>query len=347
MDLYKQIMKFDDILEDVIDEETEKENIDFLSTGVVTLNLLFSGKIDGGIPIGKISQMPAPPSLGKSFVALSLIKNAQKKGMYCIMVDTEKAFDFDWAKDVGIDTSQEKLLVLQNNRIENVQTKLLKIVDAIPKKERKKVFLVIDSFGNLVTNTTVENAQKGKDVRDMTVPQKKNIFARLLLGTDLTIFIANHTYKNTGGYGEDTSIPGGQVLYHNCECIVLASTKAKEKKTNEPDITGQLINCRTFKSRIGKEHSRLKFRIKTNGGLDIFYGLLDDALAHGCVEKSGTRYTRQHIKEDKKHFEKDIYNSDFWLPIFKETDFPQYLEKKYSFEGSELDISNFEISEEL
>ena len=32
----------------------EDEKVDFLSTNVIPLNLLFSGRVDGGIPIGRI-----------------------------------------------------------------------------------------------------------------------------------------------------------------------------------------------------------------------------------------------------------------------------------------------------
>ena len=346
MDFYKTIMKNKDVMDLVITEESEKEKIDFLSTGVLGLNLLFSGKADGGIPIGKISQMAAPPSLGKSFVALALIKNAQKKGMFVVMVDTESSFDFGWAKSVGIDVSKESLLVIQENMTESVQTALVNIVKDIPKDERRNIFYCIDSFGNLVTDKTLSDAEKGKDVKDMTITQKKNTLARLLLSTKATVFIVNHTYTNVGGWGDPMAIPGGQVLYHNCSSIVLAKSKAKEEDSDK-EITGQIITCTCFKSRHGKEKEQIKFRIKTNGGLDIFFGLKDHALTHGCVVKSGNMFLRPHIKDDKKVWEKNMYTAEFWLPVFKETDFMDYLNKKFSFDGREIDVANMEITEEL
>ena len=63
------------------------------NTLLLKLNLLFSGKVTGGIPIGKVSQMAAPSSLGKSFVGLSTVKNAQQKGLYTVIIDTESAFN--------------------------------------------------------------------------------------------------------------------------------------------------------------------------------------------------------------------------------------------------------------
>jgi len=350
MDIYKTLLKNKDIMDLVLTEEEEKENIDFLSTGVIGLNLLFSGKVNGGIPIGRITQMAAPPSLGKSFVGLTLVKNSQRKGMFPIFVDTERAFDFEWAKNVGIDVSDEKLMVIQENMIEPIQSALMKISKSLSLEQKKKTFIVIDSWGNLVTDKTLTDSEKGKDVKDMTVTQKKNILARLLLTTKSTVFVANHTYAAIGGFGDPLAIPGGQVLYHNCSGVIVARSKAKDEdksKDKEEQITGQLISCLCWKSRFGKEKSKFQFRIKNDGGLDIFYGIKDLALAHGCIVKEGNKYTRPCIKGDKKYWEREIYTSDFWLPIYKQTDFQKYLEERYSFEGKVLDVSVMEIQEEL
>jgi len=351
MSIYETLMKNKDVMDLVLTEEMEKENVDFLSTGVIGLNLLVSGKVDGGIPIGRITEMGAPPSLGKSFVALTLIKNAQKKkidknkGMFCIFVDTERAFDFEWAKKVGIDTSEDKLMVIQENMIEPVQSALMKISKSLTTEEKKNMFIVIDSWGNLVTDKTLTDSEKGKDVKDMTVTQKKNTLARLLLTTKSTVFVANHTYANIGGFGDPMAIPGGQVLYHNCSSVILARSKAKDKELDE--ITGQLISCICVKSRYGKEKSKFQFRIKHDGGLDIFYGLKDLAIDHGCIEKVGSKLTRPFVKKDKKYWEREIYTSEFWLPIYKDTDFMKYLEERFSFDGKVLDVSVMEIQEEL
>jgi recombination protein RecA len=345
MSIYKTLMKNKEITELILTEEMEKKNVDFLSTGVIGLNLLCCGRVDGGIPIGRITQMAAPPSLGKSFVALTLVKNAQKKGMFCIFIDTERSFDFDWAKNVGIDVSEDKLMVIQENMIELVQTALMRISKSLTKDQKRNLFVAIDSWGNLVTDKTITDAEKGKDVKDMTITQKKNTLARLLLTTKATIFIANHTYAAIGGFGDPMAIPGGQVLYHNCSSVIVARSKAKDKENDE--ITGQLISCVCWKSRYGKEKSKFQFRIKHDGGLDIFYGLKDLALSHGCMVKDGNKYTRPHVKDDKKYWERELYTSDFWLPIYKQTDFRQYLEERYSFEGKVLDVSVMEIQEEL
>ena len=70
----------------------EVKDPEFISTGVASLNILFGGGIDKGIPEGKVSMIAADSSLGKSFIALKIAKNAQAKGKSVILFDSEKAY---------------------------------------------------------------------------------------------------------------------------------------------------------------------------------------------------------------------------------------------------------------
>jgi len=317
--------------------------LEFISTNVISLNLLFSGRVNGGIPKGKISMISAPSMLGKSFVGLSILKSAQKLGMNTIIIDTERAFSFKLAKGLGIDTSKEKLVVLQENSIEEIKSIVMTICDNLSIEERRNTFFLVDSWGTLVTSKTIKDALTGNDVSDMTESKKKNALSNILLNTQATFFVINHVYDNTGGFGDPLKIPGGRRIIFNSDSIVLGMSRAKDK--NSDVIDGHIISATTYKSRTSKELSKLKFRIKNSGGLDVFYGILDDAIEGGYIEKTkkgkSTAYIRTHIKDDDPIIEKNIYNSAFWIPVFKETNIKQYLESKYTFE-SKFDITESE-----
>lgn len=319
---------------------TEDEKPEFLSTNVITLNLLFSGRVEGGIPKGRISMISAPSMMGKSFIAYGLVKNAQKKGMQVCIIDTERAFSFQFAQAIGIDISPDKLVVLQENGIEEVSGIIMTICNEIPKEERKNLLFIIDSWGALVTSKTLDNALVGNDAADFTIPKKKNNLANIILNTKATYFVVNHVYDNVGGMGDTMNIPGGRKIIFNSDCVVLGRSRAKDTKSaSDKTIVGHIITAETYKSRFSKEKSKLQFRIKVDGGLDIFYGILDDALEAGAIlaDKPGY-YTRSHIVDDKPVSEKNLYCSDFWLPVFKDTDFKEYLEKKYTYQTA-IDIS--------
>jgi RecA/RadA recombinase len=359
-DLYKAIMSDkgskkknteNDPLSSYIFNEDNQEELGFYSTNVISLNLLFAGRVDGAIPIGKVSMISAPPTLGKSIIAMSVIKGAQRinPDLVTILIDAEYSFDYNVAKKMKLDVSKEKLIVYQESSIEKVKNIILKTINLVPKEERKNILIVIDSWGTLVSSKTIDDGLAGKDVTDMTLPKKKNDLANILLNTRATAFVVNHVYMNTGGFGDPLQIPGGMRLIFNSSCIVLGTSRAKEKD-DKKNLLGHIISAQTFKSRYSKEKTCLQFRMKHNGGLDPFYGILDDALEGGYVisgrvldeketkkkgekvykEKAGT-YQRAHIEDDTPLKEEDIYNAKFWVPIFEQTDFKKYLEDKYQF----------------
>lgn len=196
------------LIKDQILVRNDDKKQKFIDTGCLSLNVLFSGRLNGGIPVGKISQIAAPSSLGKTFIGLKVAKSAQRMGMETVYLDTEFAYDFEFARNLGIDDAS--ILPIQDNRIERVQSKLLSLVDALTAEEKEKTLIIIDSWGNLVTSKTEEDAMSGNDKRDMTAQQKKNSFARLLTGLGVTIFVVNHVY-DCGA--EDTQIltPDGPI----------------------------------------------------------------------------------------------------------------------------------------
>ena len=322
------------------DEETPK---DFINTGCLSINILFSGKIDGGIPVGKVNQIAAPSSLGKSFIGMKVVKNAQKKGMEVVYVDTEFAFDYAFADNIGIE--KDKILVIQDNQIESVQSSIMQISETLNKDEKKKLLVVIDSWGGLVTSKTMEDAISGKDVSDMTVSKKKNSLARLLTGLGVTVFVINQVYDSMNQY-DPLAIAGGRGIYFASSSIVLGTSKAKDKQT-DGEITGAIVTAQTKKSRFAKENSKLKYLINYDGGISPYFGILDDALEGGYVDKPTVGYyCRPCVPDDKKVREKTIYTKEFWAPIFSKTDFKEYIERKYTFEHSSIIDESFDWDDE-
>lgn len=334
-DIYKKLLKSKALSEYVI---TEKKSPEFISTNVLTLNLLFSGRVRGGVAKGTMNMFSADSSLGKSFVGLSILKEAQKMGMECVVIDAEKSFDHDWADDIGINTDPKALPVIQASNIIDLKQIVSTIADGKTREERKNTFILFDSWGPLVTNVIMDKALSGKETKDMSLPGWKNELANVMRETDMTFFVINHVYDNTGGFGDPLKVPGGKRLYFNSQNIVLAVSKAKDKD-GAGEIKGALITAMTQKGRDALEKSKLKYRIKHDGGLDAWYGLLPDALDHGCVVKpKNGYYSRAHIEDDNKHRESQIYTADFWTSVFQNTDFELYLNSKYRYSGT-IDIA--------
>ena len=56
-------------------------------------------------------------------------------------------------------------------------------------------------------------------------------------------------------------------------------------------------------------------------------------------------YSRANVEGDKKWREKEINEKgrEFWTPILQDTDFPWYIEKKYTFLHSEINDEDFDF----
>ena len=318
---------------------TEVEEQEFISTGVATLNILFGGGIDKGIPVGRVSMIAADSSLGKSFVGLKIAKNAQAKGKSVILFDAEKAYSPAMTDNLGI--NKDEILVIQNTSVEEVSTQFMNIVEEIKENIKDYVF-IIDSWNVLVTSKSVDDISAGKDVVDMTGAKKKNTLAKLLLNSNATVFVINQLYSSMDAYSLD-NIPGGKGIYFASSSVVQGTSKAKQKES-DGEITGAIVTAITRKGRFSREHSKLKYLINYEGGINAYYGLLDFALETGYVEKpSNGFYTRPCVENDKKWREKEIYNKEFWTPIFKETDFKISVEKAFSFKHNEINDDNIEM----
>lgn len=328
--------------------DIENNDTEFLSTNSVSLNLLYSGKVNGGIPIGHMSMISAPSMLGKSFIALNVVRNAQKAGMQVVVIDTERAFKKSMAQSLKIDLSPDKIQIFQESSLEKIESIVLSITEEMTIEERKNTLFVLDSWGTLVTSKALKDGLTGNDVSDMTEPKKKNRLANIILNTQATFFIVNHVYDNTGGFGDPLVIPGGRRIAFNCEAIVLGMSRAKDKNKTTSEIEGHIITAKTFKSRFSKGESKLQYRLRNNGGLDPFFGLLKDAMEHGCVIKpKAGKFSRAFIEGDKEFKEKDIYCVEFWKPIFDETDFKDYLEEQYTFSDESIVVEEEEFLDSI
>ena len=75
----------------------------FVSTGSYALNRVISGDYTKGIPIGMITQFMGEASTAKTVFATHILKDAQHKGYYAMLVDSENAYNPEFAESLGLD----------------------------------------------------------------------------------------------------------------------------------------------------------------------------------------------------------------------------------------------------
>lgn len=314
---------------------------EFLSTNCIPANLLLSGKIRGGIKKGKMSQICADSGWGKSMIGLNVLKAAQQQGMDCVVIDTEHAFNPELARSLGIDT--EDIAIFQSSLIPELKQIVAQLNHGLTKAESKNVFILFDSWGPIVEQQVLDKAEEASAAVNMGAAKFKNELANVLGAYGNTVLVLNHVYASLQQYGDAFSIPGGKKLYFLSDAIMMASSAAKAKD-KEGNIYGKVITAKVVKGRSAKEFAKTKFLIEHSGGINPYFGLLDEAMEAGCIFKPKPgRYCRTDFDVDKETgepikmwSENEIYNAKFWVPLYKDEKFNKYVEKKFAFEDQEL-----------
>jgi RecA/RadA recombinase len=321
------------------------EEESYVDTGSYVLNALVSGSIFGGISQNKITALAAPESCGKTFVALSVVKNFLNLNPdgYCLYFDTEFAVNKKMLKEKGIDDS--RVVIINVVTIEEFRVKALKAVDLYLKtdeEKRKPCLFVLDSLGMLSTNKEITDTLAEKETRDMTKAQlTKGAFRMLTLKlgkAGIPMIVNNHLYDSMSMYSPKEMSSGSGLRYS--ASTILYISKSKEKDGTE--VVGVILRFKTIKSRLSRENREVEVRLfYDERGLDRYYGLLPLAVEGGVVERTGNRY----IFGDDKVFEKEIMKNPelfFTQEILERID--QYAQKKFKYGSGAADL--FELDEQ-
>lgn len=272
---------------------------DWVSTNNFALNYLISGSFTRGIPLGKVTVFAGESGAGKSFICSgNLVANAQKQGIYPILIDTENALDEAWLHALGVDTSEDKLLKLNMAMIDDVAkmiSEFVKEYKTLPEDSRPKVLFVLDSLGMLLTPTDVNQFNAGDLKGDMGRKPKAltalvrncvNMFGDLNLGLVAT----NHTYASQDMFDPDDKISGGQGFIY-ASSIVVAMRKLKLKEDEDgnkiSEVKGIRAACKIMKTRYAKPFESVQVKIPYETGMNPYSGMTDLIEAKGMLKKEG------------------------------------------------------------
>ena len=304
----------------IVDEGVEAGDVStYIDTGSYIFNGLVSGTINGGIPANKITALAGESATGKTFFVLGMCKhfldNNPDAGV--IYFESESAITKDLIENRGIDT--KRMVVMPVTTVQEFRTQSVRVLDSYLEQDeadRKPLLLVLDSLGMLSTTKEVEDTEAGKETRDMTRAQVTKAAFRVLtlkLGkAKVPLVITNHTYDVVGSMFPQKEMGGGSGLKYAASTIIYLS---KKKDKDGTEVVGNIIHCKTHKSRLSKENSMVDVRLSYEKGLDRYYGLLDLAIKHGIFKQVSTRIelpdgTKQYAKtinnDPEKYFTDDI-----------------------------------------
>jgi len=290
------------------DGKSSSEFSGYIDTGCYMLNAILSGSIYGGVPDNKITAFVGESATGKTFFALSIVKNFLEQNDTNVVVyyDTEAAITSSMMVDRGIDIN--RVILAEPTTIQNFRTHALKLLDSYESQKNKpRMMIVLDSLGMLSTTKEMEDSGEGKETRDMTKAQLIKATFRVLTlrlaKAKVPLILTNHVYDAVGSYFPTKVISGGSGLIYAASTIIMLG---KKKERDGTEVVGNIIKTKTHKSRLSKENASTELLLSYKNGLDRYYGLLTLAEKAGVIQKSGRQF---ELSDGRKVFGKAINES--------------------------------------
>ena len=312
---------------------------DITKTNVPIINMAFSGDVSGGFTTG-LTILAGESKTFKTMMSLYCLKAYQDKhkDSVCLFYDCEYGVTPQYLKTFGIDTN--RIIHIPLEHIEQLKFDIVKRLEQI--KRGDKVFILVDSLGNLASKKEVEDAESEKSVADMSRAKSIRSLLRIitphLTQKDLPCFMINHIYMEQGLFPKAV-IPGGTAVTYSANQIFVI-TKAQEKTGTE--VTGYKFTLNIHKSRFVKEKSKFPFSVDMNTGINKYSSLIENAMESGHVVKpSNGWYSKCDPEtgeiEDKKYRLNDTNSEEFWAPILSDPRFVKWVKDRYQYGEIEMD----------
>ena len=300
-----------------------------ITTECPMLNVALNGRVDGGLKPG-VTIMAGEEQTFKTNYGILLMKafQTQYPDGIVLFYDNEGGATPEYFATMGVDPA--RVLVIPIANIEEMQFNMVSQLDEITLDD--KVFIMVDSIGQMASKKELEDALAEKSVVDLTRAKSLKSLYRLItpyinMKGVYTYFIA-HTYKSMGSFIPTDVVAGGKGLAYAANFIGIVS-RAKEKEGS--DYVGNRFTIKVEKSRFVRRESKIPVVATFEDGVMPYSGLSDIAEECGIIEKVRRRGIYL-VFGDKEIKEKDSTGKEakaFWDAVFANSDLGDCIAKKY------------------
>jgi len=277
--------------------------VDFISTGSISLDAAIG---IGGIPRGRVIEIFGPEASGKTTICLHVIAEAQRKHGIAAFIDTEHALDIGYAKKVGVDVNN--LILSQPDYGEQA----LEIVETLVRSGALDV-IVIDSVAALTPRAEIEGEMgdptMGVQARLMSQALRKLTAA--ISKSKTSVMFTNQLRQKIGVmFGNPETTTGGNALkfYASLRLDIRRIEAIKDGQ----NIIGNRVKVKVVKNKVAPPFKETQFEILYNEGISRLGDLIDTAVEHNIISKSGSwfAYGSDRIGQGRDAVKKYLIEND-------------------------------------
>ena len=283
-------------------EDTPTDLSEWISTGSSMLDLSIANRPNGGIPVGRITEITGLEGSGKSLVAAHLLANTQKKGGLAVFIDTENAMNEDFLRCIGVNT--QDMLYVQLETIEDIFEVIENIISKVRESSKDRlVSIVVDSVAAATTAVEAE-ADYSKDgwaTSKAIILSKAMRKVTQMVGRQRVALVFTNQLRQKLGvmFGDPWTTSGGKALPFHASTRIRLKNMGQIKDTKK-DTIGIKIKAQVIKNRLGPPLRSAIFPLFFDKGIDDFGSWLTVMKDHNLVKQAGAWYTFVD-QNDKEH----------------------------------------------
>jgi len=301
-------------------EDTPTDLTEWISTGSSMLDMAISNRKNGGIPVGRITEVTGLEASGKSLVSAQILANTQKQGGLAVYIDTENAMNEEFLRTIGIDL--QKMLYIQLETVEDIFEVIDNIITKVRESEKNRlVSIVVDSVAAATTKVeqTADYSKDGWSTSKAIVLSKAMRKITQMIGRQRVALVFTNQLRQKLGvmFGDPWTTSGGKAIaFHaSCRLRLKAAGQIKAKVNGQDQVVGIKTKAQVVKNRMGPPLRTAEFDIYFDSGIDDFGGWLRVLKDYKLVSQSGAWYTYtsengEAIKFQSKDWNDKLENDD-------------------------------------